>query len=514
MGVTKSFVLLLLVSFATDVWPHRRHRHEHSAEYRKENSRADLIEQEQTNLSEKTADSTQSELLKKNKKHLETLNSKSIPFSARRLEKMLEKAILKIITGDLGTAEMLLLKSLNYTPEQVLAIREQELNKHKEEESRKVAESNAKKVYSENLYGNKAKHWNYNSMEFNSSPRNDPDVDVSRNERKRNRHEKKAPYDFDFDAYNRQAIIDYENMAAKLELQQSSSEPATLDYEDELRNSEETQTIIHRSFDRAMEPHVIFKIPYDDSEFDSSSGSDEKSKFAGRDALAPSKGSKHRAFSTLKHTTAKNVANSFHASSLSPSSSFFSVNASDASSAASAATGHTPLPVAYQLRNFKSLRPDYLKNQAFLSTTESPEPIITIITNVTSNTTRITFDTITDFNNSTNNDSFFKDMLEDADNTTVKKINGYEGLEWIGEDVYRVIPGYSDSPNYDNFDESEPSDYEEQNLDSHPDGSGNDTLEYQNDAPETRLFMVNASVENASLPNPSTYQPFAQNRDE
>ncbi|XP_067207297.1 uncharacterized protein [Linepithema humile] len=508
MGVTKSFVLLLLVSIATDAWSHRHHHHhEHYPEYRKENSRVD-VEQESGLGSEKTADSMQSELLEKNKKHLEALNNKgSIPFSPRRLEKMLEKAILKIITGDLGTAEMLLLKSLNYTPEEVLAIRERELNRQKEEESRKVAESNARKFYSENLYRNKPRHWNYNSMEFDSSPRNDPDVDVSRHERKRNRYKGKSSddKDFDFDAYNRQAVIDYENLASKIELQQSWSEPATFDYEDESRNTEEQESSrnFHRSFDRAMEPHVIFKIPYDDSEFDSSSGSDEKSKFAGRDALAPSKGSKHRTSSTLRHTTAKNVANSFHASSLSPS----PPSSSFAPSVASAATGHTPLPVAYQLGNFKSARPDYLKNQTSFSMTESPEPIGTtvIIADVTSNTTA---GAITDFDNSTTSDDNL--FIKDADNTTSKRVSEYEGLEWVEDDVYRVIPAYADLLGYDNADENEPSDYEEQNLDSLPDGSENDTLEYQNDAPDTmRLFMVNGSVENASLTNLSAYQQLA-----
>lgn len=505
MGVTKSFVLLLLVSIATDAWSHRHHHHrEHYPEYRKENGHVD-VEQES---SEKIADSVQSELLEKNKRHLEALNNKgSIPFSPRRLEKMLEKAILKIITGELGTAEMLLLKSLNYTPEEVLAIRERELDRQKEEESRKVAESNARKFYSENLYRNNGKHWNYNSMEFDSSPRNDPDVDVSRNERKRNRYKEKASddKDFDFDAYNRQAVIDYENLASKFELQQSWSEPATFDYEDESRNSKEQESSrnFHRSFDRAMEPHVIFKIPYDDSEFDSSSGSDEKSKFAGRDALAPFKGSKHRASSTLRHTTAKNVANSFHASSLSPS---LSSSSSSASSVVSTATEHTPLPVAYQLGNFKSVRSDYLKNQAPFSTTESPEPIITstITTNITSNPT---VNTITNFNNATSDDNLF---IKDVDNTTSKKVSEYEGLEWVEDDVYRVIPAYADLLGYDNADESGSSDYEEQNLDSLPDGSENDTLEYQNDTPDTmRLFMVNGSIENASLTNLSAYQQLA-----
>ncbi|XP_011876647.1 PREDICTED: uncharacterized protein LOC105566875 isoform X2 [Vollenhovia emeryi] len=503
-----SFVLFLLISITTNAWSHRHHHHHHHHEYypehKKESSRVSFVEQKSSFGNEETTDTVQSEISKKSKEYSEVLESKgSIPFSARRLEKMLEKAILKIITGDLGTPEMLLLKSLNYTPEEVLAIRERELDKRRDEELRKIEESDGKK-YDENLYRDKAKHWNYNSMEVESSSRNDPDVDVSRHERKKNLYKGKASYDkdFDFDAYNRQAVIDYENLASKHELQQSWSEPADLDYEDEVKNSQEQNPPqnIHRSFDRAMEPHVIFKIPYDDSEFDSSFGSEEKSKFIDRDALVLSKGLKHRIPSTLRHTTARNVANSFHASSLSTSS-------SSSSSASSAATGYTPLPIVYQLRNFKGIRPDYTQNQPSSTPTEFPEPNITstVITNVTSNATS----NATDFAGSANDN---KPSVTNADNTTNKKMGEFEGLEWIGDDIYRVIPAFADSLGYDNTDESETSDYEEQNLGFYPEGNENDTLEYQNDTPDlAKLFVANTnvSVENASQTNLTAYQQLA-----
>ncbi|KYM99542.1 hypothetical protein ALC62_09724 [Cyphomyrmex costatus] len=497
MGI-KSFVLFLLIAITTNAsWSHRHHHHHHHHEYypehRKENSHINYVNQKPNFENEETVNTAQSELLKKNEKYSEVLDTKGIPFNARRLEKMLEKALLKIITGDLGAAEMLLLKSLNYTPEEVLAIRERELDKRRDEELRKMEESDGKKYYDENLYRDKAKHWNYNSMELEPSSRSDPDVDVSRNERKKNRYKGKASHDkdFDFDAYNRQAVIDYENLASKLELQQQSwSEPAAnFDYEDESKNSEEQKPSqnIHQNFDRAMEPHVIFKIPYDDSELDS--GSDEKSKFIDGDALVLSKGLKHRIPSTLRHTTARNVANSFHASSLSTSS-------SSSSSASSAATGHTPLPIVYQLRNFKGVRPDYPKNQPSFSTTEFPESIITstIITNVTSNATSSVTD---DFASSANDNKL---SVKDADDVTDRKISEYEGLEWVGDDVYRVIPAFADSLGYDNTDESATTDYEEQNL-GFQEGNETDTLEYQNDTPDpVKLFIANAniSIENAS----------------
>lgn len=499
MGV-KIFVLILLVSVATNTWSYHHHHHHHHGFYpvhRKDNSHVDFVERKSKNFkSEETTDSLLSESLKKSARHVEALDRKgSIPFSARRIEKMLEKAILQIITGDLSTANMLLLKSLNYTPEEVLAIRERELDKRKDEESKKITESSGRRSYDRNLYGNRAKHWNYNSMEFDSSSRYDPDVlDVSE---KKDRYEERDDKNFDFDAYNRQAVIDYENLASKLELQQQSwSEPANFDYEEESKSTEEQDSSqnLHRSFDRAMEPHVIFKIPYDDSEFDSSSGSDERSRFVdGDEALVSSRDPKHRAPSTLKHMTARNVANSFHASSLSTASS---------PSASSATTGHTPLPIVYQLENFKSARPNYTRNQSTFGTTESPEP--TIASDIAAN---ITFNvTSTDIPMMDFNDSF----IMNADNDTAdRKISEYEGLEWVGEDIYRVIPAYADSLSY--IDGNETADYDERIINTLSEESENDTLEYQNDAlDQTRHFTANASsIENVSSTNLSAYQQLA-----
>ncbi|XP_029168968.1 uncharacterized protein LOC114938955 isoform X2 [Nylanderia fulva] len=492
MGV-KTIVLILLVSIVTDIRSHHHHHHHHHELYpvhKKENSHVDLAERESNFKNEETTDTLLSESLKKSAKHVEAFDRKG-SFSARRVEKMLEKAILQIITGDLSTANMLLLKSLNYTPEEVLAIRERELDKRKDEELKK-AESD------ESLYENRAKHSNYAFTEIDSSSRYDPDVvDGSKNDRKKDRYEEREPAkNFDFEAYNRQAVVDYENLATKLELQQQSlSEPANLDYENESKNTEEQDSSsqnLHRSFDRAMEPHVIFKIPYDDSEFDSSSGSDERLRFVDRDAFASSKDSKHRTPSTLRHTTARNVANSFHASSLSTTSS---------SPTSSAATGHTPLPIVHQLGNLKDVRSNYIRDQTVLNTTESPESTITsdIIANDTSNATAIDTST-TDFFN----DSFAKNADNDTDN---RKISEYEGLEWIGEDVYRVLPDFADSLGY--ADENETSDDDKQ-MNILPGGNENDTLEYWNDAPDqTKQFLANinaSSIESTSSVNLSAYQ--------
>lgn len=476
MDIVKFFVLLL--SVAGCAWSH--HHHGYYPEHGKENSRVDFVERKATFESEKETTSP-SESLEINEKRPEEPSDEkgSMPFSERRLEKMLEKAILKIITGDLSTADMLLLKSLNYSREEVLAIRKRELDRQKDEELRKLAKSNGRNFYSEDLYGRRAKHWRHNSMEFHSSSRNDPDVEEARGERKKSRHRASYDKDFDFDAYNRQAVIDYENLASDLE--QSRSEPVDLDYEDESR---EQSRELHRNFDRAMAPHVVFKIRYDDSEFDSSSGSDERSRFVGRDAA---KDLKHRANSTLRHTTAKNVASSFHASSL-PSSS------SSSSSASSSVAGHTPLPVVYQLGNFRGVGPYY--SEASFNAVEPTETSSATVAGITS-----------DANSGATTELDGEPAVNEA---AEKRISEYEGLEWVEDDVYRVIPAFADS--LDNVDETA-EDYEEQSsLPEVPPDSENDTIEYQNDTPDSArrpTISVNASIENASPLNLSTYQQLA-----
>ena len=59
----------------------------------------------------------------KMRRSFETTEEKNgIALNAKRFEKMMEKAILKIIIGDLNTADMLLLKSFNYSLK-VMALR-------------------------------------------------------------------------------------------------------------------------------------------------------------------------------------------------------------------------------------------------------------------------------------------------------------------------------------------------------------------------------------------------------
>jgi len=514
MGIARAtLVLLLLVSIASDAWSHHHHhRNRHGAhpERRRGSDYLDTAALWKSSFeSEKTAEPARSEP-PEGKKPSEVANGKEpIPFSTRRLEKMLEKAILKIIMGDLGTAEMLLLKSLNYTPEEVLAIRERELDKRKDEEPRRTAElrSNGRRgFYEEDPRAGRTKHWNYNSMEFDSSSRSGAEP-APRNERKRNSYRERTTShgkDFDFDAYNRQAVIDYEDLASKLELERHSSWPesaTSADYEDESRkrpDEELDSRNLHRSFDRAMESHVIFKIPYDDSEFDSSSGSEERSEFTGGDLPVSTKVPKHRPPSTLRHTIAKNVADSFHAPSLSTTSSS-SFSSSSPSVVSSASAERTSPPVVYQLGSFKTIGPDHPS----LGTTGSPiEPTSTVIADVTLGAIS---GTATDPSTTSDDNSSVKGA------SIARNTSEYEGLEWVEDDVYRVIPSFADSLAYDNPDDNETLEYGEQGVNLLP-GGENDTLEYQNDGPDpVKLFManVNASADNASLSNLSIYQQLA-----
>ncbi|KAG7209816.1 hypothetical protein KM043_011429 [Ampulex compressa] len=500
-------VFLLVIAITNSVWSHHHHHG-----YQQENEKGNDREPRARNFAfgnEYSMEVLSSEAADQNRRNLQVEEAKGVvPFSPRRLEKMLEKAILKIITGDLSTADMLLLKSLNYSLEEVLAIRERELNKQKKEETRMEdsLKSWKKSLYNEDMSERRYKHRTQNSMEIDRrTTSSKPHFDDSKYDRKRNRATERSSYDkdFDFEAYNRQAVIDYENLASKLEFQQSWSDPGTLEYENSAKESRENPVEnIHRSFDRAMEPHVVFKIRYDDSEFDSSSNSDE----LGKERVA-SRTSKHRASSTLRHTTPRNAGNSFHASSSSSSS----------SPSSSSAPLYTPLPVIYQLNNINGAKVDNTKNRTDTSTTEYP----TFSTN-----RHEVFETFEDRDVASTVENVTDDtrennvVLEGEKNAGSKsRVSEYEGLEWVEDDVYRVIPAFADSLGYENnFEDDEPSDYDEagdnyrRNTDLSGSKNENDTLEYQNDTPDAvRSLMANGNftADNFSLANLSTYQQLA-----
>lgn len=421
----------------------------------------------------------------------EMKEASGIPYSHRRMEKMLEKAILKIITGDLSTGDMLLLKSLNYSLEEVLAIRERELSKKDEELKKKESiKSWTKALYGENG-SRKTRYWEKNSMDHSSS--RNPDYEDTRNEGNKNRHvDRPSQVDFDFDAYNRQAVLDYENLPSNGESQQPWSEPAALDYEEATKASKEQDPAknLHRDFDKAMASHVVFKIRYDDSEFDSSSGSDESSKYR-------SKTPRHHASTTLKHTTSRNAGSSFHASPL--------------ATLSSVPLASVPLPVVHQLGS--TVKVSYPKNLVHLSSTSSTEsPVST--TERSGNASNVEENT----NGADTTSSTDEAVIPKTEGklSGSRKVSEYEGLEWVEDDVYRVIPEFVESLGYENTEENETSDYEDTSHSSrqnwNTEDSENDTLEYQNDMPDTaKHSMANGNVSTGNLPtvNLSTYQQVA-----
>ncbi|XP_043785889.1 uncharacterized protein LOC122711315 isoform X2 [Apis laboriosa] len=489
MELFEFFVLLLVVSTMNSVSCHHHHRGIHVDDKKK----GDPMD----HAKRYTASDNKNVVLSEGEKQSRGLKGeeikRTVPFSERRLEKMLEKAILKIITGDLSTGDMLLLKSLNYSLEEVLAIRERELSKKKDEELRK---KESVKSWTKVLYGGdgerKVKNWNKKSTDPRSFSKN-PDFETNKREGKKNRHVDRSPSykDFDFEAYNRQAILDYENLPSNMEFQQSWSEPTAVDYEEVTKASKEEDIAnnLHRDFDRVMEPHVVFKIRYDDSEFDSSSGSDETNKNRSRTSKH------HDPSTTTRHATLKNAGNSFHVSTPPSMSS----------------TTISTLPLVYQLSSI-NVRSNYLNND-YSTTAASSTSSSTDTT-----TESIVPDEILNDKNETNIriiDSTDKvSVLKNEERTNEnKKISEYEGLEWVEDDVYRVLPEFVDSLSFENTEENETSDYEDSSHDSsrlnwNTEENENSTLGYLNDTPDSvKLFVSNNNISAGNLPlaNLSSY---------
>nr|XP_033335610.1 uncharacterized protein LOC117225908 isoform X1 [Megalopta genalis] len=466
MKLARCLVLLLAVCALDGVCCH----HHHHADDRR---RKDQVEQDRRSEDMNAISS----LGEKNRRSLAGEETKDkLPYSDRRLEKMLEKAILKIITGDLSAGDMLLLKSLNYSLEEVLAIRERELGKKKDEEARRKDSRSWTKAFYGESGEKRPRYWEQNSME----PRADG---------KKHRHADRPSYkDFDFEAYNRQAILDYENLPTNLEFQQSRSE-ASLDFE-EPANSEEDESV-RREFDRAMAPHVVFKIRYDDSEFDSSSGSDEKSR------------RKHRVPSSKHAASRTSSASSFHVS----------PTATPTSAAAAAApAGSLPLPLVGQLSNS-------IQDQQMPRSTSASVPVASSTDSAKS--LEVAGSSSDDLSSpedvvQTTSPSNETKLEEEQDRT--RKVSEYEGLEWVEDDVYRVLPEFVDSLGFENSGDNETlsSDYEDTGRDLRrnwtTEETENDTLEYQNDTPDSiKLFIANNNISASYIPlaNLTSYQQVA-----
>lgn len=428
-----------------------------------------------------------------------TTSEDRIPYSYKKLDKMMKKAILQIILGDLRPADMVLLKALNYTPEEVMTIREHELSRIKEEEE---LEARAKKLEAQAIlsakYQEEAKH---RRSSTSSSHHNK----VSNNNSNNNRHG-------NFKAFNKQAVYDYENGIAT-SASKNYDEPKAIVTEESLR----------KMIDRVMEPHVVFKIRHDDSEFDS--GSDERSK---------TKLKNHRVKTVLKINKAKSSAdkNSFQESNIN----------SDVGTSPSSLYSFS----SYDLRedSEKSIDLEESNKQAILeyeNLVDSTSDNWLSVTNI-DDTKYINqeFSSQEDFERALNgtgslenveqqyNDTKEEDELENT--TTKKRVSEYEGLEWVGGDVYRVKPeameallNYEDELTADLKSKEEKKEEErergviiekeEKNMESSPgapstglDYSVNDTLEYQDDAQITNANSANGNLTDGQ--NLTSYQRF------
>jgi hypothetical protein len=347
-----------------------------------------------------------------------------IPYSYKKLDKMMKKAILQIILGDLHPADMLLLKALNYTMEEVMAIREHELSRTKEEKQFEVKDKKRQEQELLNAKYQTAMHHRLSSHQ-----------------------RKKTNRESNFEVYNSQAVYDYENEPAALVTSSSK-----LDYDksmvtnDKDKASAITEDSFRQNFDRAMEPHVVFKIRYDDSEFDS--GSDEKSRLALKN---------HRAKTILKiDKTKSDVISSFQVC---------GVN-NECASTASAIVLDTNYKVDQSSRsgnvedNSRRALVDYenLVPNEKLKGSERLESIKDHL--VMMKKREKDFTSHEEFEKALNGSkpefmeqrnvsativsSSLSKHSEGEEVTTMttdkKRVSEYEGLEWVGGDVYRVMP--------------------------------------------------------------------------
>ncbi|XP_034951736.1 uncharacterized protein [Chelonus insularis] len=275
---------------------------------------------------------------------------KTVPFSPKTLETMLEKAILKIITGDLSTGDMLLLRSLNYSLEEVLTIRERELAKKNDRESKNRKKNKHNSQENEDKI---TKNFGEPEEEFEEDSEEDEDV-------------------IDVDAYNRQAVLDYENLANKMEAELKESREKNSGIEDK---NKDIQTDKHVAFDDALEPRVIFKIRYNDSDMNSVIENNEQIV------------KKNTIDTNVEKNIGSSASSDFYSSMWNP------FHSSELST----------LPIPYQL----SVSEESSKEKQ---------------SNSTKNVEKENLD------------------LKNENVNATRRIQEYEGLEWVEDDVYRVVP--------------------------------------------------------------------------
>lgn len=462
---------------------------------------------------------------------------RGIPYSEKRWQKMLDKAIFKIIMGDLSTADILLLKSLNYNLEEVLAIREREFAKKMSVSERTIGKTgnidrdaisggSSTESYRSNYLEDKADRLSSNENRGTTLP-------IS-STRKQNSHTEKIDDDFDFEAYNRQAVYDYENTASNAS-QQSELEPIP-PIVDPVVNVEtvESDDDIRKNFDRAMESHVVFKIRYDDSEFDSRS--EERSRQLSRERdLGSVRGRPHYDvdFPGKSRDASSKVASEGSSVNTSltigkPVSSAATDNRRNDTFLESTDDLRYSMPLVYRLSDL--VKPTEAGEETTIGAdllvedrNDSSRSVKSVA--VTANASSSEVDEL-------NNDRYEEDRLVKKDryedrsvkndlSSDNRRVSAYEGLEWVEDDVYRVIPGAADALDYDGN-----AIYLEKISIENDDGNetrgigidprignedNNDTTNYQNEqsGEPAQSSSSNSSARNQSSADLSAYQQLA-----
>lgn len=348
----------------------------------------------------------------------ETENRPDNPLSARRIEKMLKKAILKIITGDLSEADMRLLNSLNYDADQVRAIREQEMQKRKSKIATSQDKRNPQSLYeTENENLKRDRDWTeYSSREHKS---------------------------FDYEAYNNQATYDYENAASTFESTMGTVNDSISDYEDQLNSSNSSTEILEKSTEMPIrKPNIIFKIRYNDSEFDSSS--EEQPTFSSTEET---------------HRSAYNGTGNYFPTATT------SVNSSPAPVVRRIVTDRelwnftknyfatTDSSLVYENEIVSKNVSSTNESSSTIGSTQSPELIyrydnLPNVINGEDNYGNGEFISISTLSSSTTETPEVAETSQSDNNATELSSTthrAYKGLRWVQDNVYQVIPEYIDS---------------------------------------------------------------------
>lgn len=428
----------------------------------------------------------------KSRRSLQEADRDKMPYSFRKLDKMMRKAILQIILGDLHPSDMLLLKALNYTMDDVMTMREHELRRIKDEEE---FEARAKKQ--QELV----------SAKYQAAMR-----------RRSSLHQRrKTSHESSLEAYNRQAVYDYESGTP-------ATSAARQDYEEarvaDPRDKSVTEETLRRNFDRAMEKHVVFKIRHDDSEFDS--GSDERSRLMLKSHRAKTiaradKGSRSGATGAFQ---ASGLNNERAAAATAAAATLDEADGSTRSSYLEDLNMQAIVDYENLVPSGKSAEADDKREREFASHEEFERALNG--SRLEDMGQRNEFAT-TEKTRRGGEDETTTTPSAAAAATAKKRVSEYEGLEWVEGDVYRVIPeametlvNYEDeagapaaAPAAANYDKREG---EEENLRQTSYSSlgdiVNDTFEYQNDADESALMYATngSSADNQNL---TSYQRFA-----